>query len=196
MSRALALPGQRRESILAPPTLQDSTPGSAFLAVRPAVWRNRWWVTPSRHLLGKEGTDVIGSLAHRSIDYIVGVALILAPFLFGFSDVASATWVAILVGAVVILYSLFTSYAAAMDRPVPFASHLTTDLIAGIFLAISPWLFGFFRFSLNVWLPHLLVGLAVVVVSLFSVRVAAGRTATAGQLGGEAPPEEDQRPLR
>ena len=66
-------------------------------------------------------------------------------------------------------------------------------LILGIFLAISPWLFGFAGATWNVWVPHLLVGLAFIVVSLFTVRVTAGQPSVAGQLGGEAPPEERRR---
>lgn len=131
---------------------------------------------------------MLGAMTHRTIDYIVGIALILAPFLFGFSEVASATWVAILVGAAIIVYSLFTSYAASMDRPISMNTHLVLDIIAGVFLAISPWLFGFYQFTGNVWLPHLIVGLAYAVVALFTVRVPVP-TRAAGQLGGEAPPE-------
>jgi len=86
---------------------------------------------------------MIRALTHRTVDYVVGIVLVLAPFLFGFWGVASATWVAILTGLVLIVYSLFTQYAPGMDRNISLSTHLTLDIILGIFLAISPWLFGF-----------------------------------------------------
>ena len=122
---------------------------------------------------------------HRALDYIVGIVLILAPFLFGFYDIASATWVAIIVGAAVIVYSLLTRYMETMGRPIQFRTHLTLDMIGGIFLAVSPWLFGFAASTANVWMPHLIVGILVVLVSLGTVRVEAGRPSmAAGQFGG------------
>jgi hypothetical protein len=33
------------------------------------------------------------------------------------------------------------------------------DTIAGLFLAVSPWLFGFYKQGGNAWLPHLILGL-------------------------------------
>ena len=35
-----------------------------------------------------------------------------------------------------------------------------TDAVIGIFLAVSPWLFGFADRGVNAWLPFLLIGLA------------------------------------
>jgi len=48
--------------------------------------------------------------------------------------------------------------------------HLTIDIIAGIFLAISPWLFGF---SEIVYWPHLLVGIAEIGAGLMTKTVPA-----------------------
>lgn len=135
---------------------------------------------------------MIRSATHQALDYIVGVVLIIAPFLFVFWNIASATWVALLVGAALIIYSLFTQYTEAMDRPIAMSTHLTLDIILGVFLAISPWLFGFAGATLNVWMPHLIVGIVFILISLFSVRVPAGRTSLAGQLGGEAPPDRHE----
>ncbi|NLC58607.1 MAG: SPW repeat protein [Armatimonadetes bacterium] len=139
---------------------------------------------------------MIRPLAHRTIDYVVGVVLLLAPLLFVFWDIASATWVAILSGLALIIYSLFTSYTAGMNRALGFNTHLTFDVILGIFLAISPWLFGFAGATWNVWVPHLLVGLALAVISFVTERVGAREPGMAGQLGGEAPPEDEFRRRR
>lgn len=98
----------------------------------------------------------ISTYAHGFADYIMGAFLIIAPWIFGFSEVRAATWVMIILGAGVILYSLFTDYELGAIRKIPMTVHLGLDFLGGLVLAISPWLFGFSEF---VYLPHLILGL-------------------------------------
>jgi 4-amino-4-deoxy-L-arabinose transferase-like glycosyltransferase len=44
--------------------------------------------------------------------------------------------------------------------------HNLIDIGAGAFLAASPWIFGFADESANVWVPHVVVGLAAVGLGL------------------------------
>jgi hypothetical protein len=100
---------------------------------------------------------------HGVIDYLWGVALLATPWLFGFSDVAAATWLAVIFGVGAILYSLVTDYELGVFRILPMTLHLGLDGLAGAFLAASPWLFGF---ADRVFWPHLVFGLFSVVASL------------------------------
>lgn len=111
----------------------------------------------------------IPTKVHGALDYIVGVALIAAPWLFGFSSVGGAAVVIpIVLGVGLIVYSLFTKYEWGPFGFIPMPVHLVFDIVASLFLALSPWLFGFSGQALNVWLPHVVVGVAVIVVVLFS----------------------------
>jgi SPW repeat len=103
---------------------------------------------------------------HAPLDYIVGVALIAAPWIFQFSDVTAATVVSIVLGIGLIVYSLLTDYELGVWKVVPMALHNVIDIVAGAFLAASPWLFGFADDSANVWLPHVVVGLAAIFLGL------------------------------
>ena len=103
---------------------------------------------------------------HAPLDYIVGVALIAAPWIFQFSEHTAASAVAIVLGIGLILYSLFTNYELGVWKVAPMAVHNLIDVVAGAFLAASPWLFGFADESLNVWLPHVVVGLAAIFLGL------------------------------
>ena len=47
---------------------------------------------------------------HAPLDYIVGAALIAAPWIFQFSEHTAATAVPIVLGIGLIAYSLFTNY--------------------------------------------------------------------------------------
>jgi hypothetical protein len=108
----------------------------------------------------------IPTRVHAPLDYIVGVALIAAPWIFQFSEHTAATIVPIVLGIGLIGYSLFTKYELGVWKIAPMAVHNVIDVVAGTLLALSPWLFGFADESANVWAPHLIVGLAAVFLGL------------------------------
>ena len=103
---------------------------------------------------------------HAPLDYIVGAALIAAPWIFQFSEHKAATVVPIVLGIGLIAYSLFTDYELGVWKVAPMAVHNLFDIAAGVFLAASPWIFGFADESANVWVPHVIVGLAAVFLGL------------------------------
>lgn len=102
---------------------------------------------------------------HAVLDYMVGILLIAAPWLFNFADVNAAKWVAIGVGALILVMSLMTDYEGGGIKTLSMNTHLIMDVIAGIFLAASPWLFNF---SDMVYLPHLVVGILEIGAGLFT----------------------------
>ena len=103
---------------------------------------------------------------HAPLDYIVGVALIAAPWILQFSDVTAATVVSIVLGIGLIAYSLFTNYELGVWKVAPMAVHNLIDIAAGALLTASPWLFGFADESANVWLPFVVIGLAAIFLGL------------------------------
>jgi hypothetical protein len=107
---------------------------------------------------------------HAPLDYIVGVALIAAPWIFQFSDYTAATVVPIVLGIGLIAYTLFTNYELGLWKVAPMAVHNLIDVAAGALLAASPWLFGFADNSANVWVPHLVVGLAAIFLGLTTIQ--------------------------
>lgn len=111
----------------------------------------------------------IPTKVHGVLDYLVGIALIAAPWLFGFASLGGpAVIIPIVLGVGLIVYSLFTRYEWGPFGFIPMPVHLVFDVVASVFLAVSPWLFGFSDEAPNVWLPHLLVGVTVVIVVLLS----------------------------
>jgi hypothetical protein len=103
---------------------------------------------------------------HAPLDYIVGVALIAAPWIFQFSEHTAATVVPVVLGIGLIAYSLLTDYELGVWKVAPMAVHNLIDVVAGALLAASPWLFGFADETANVWVPHLVVGLAAIFLGL------------------------------
>ena len=109
----------------------------------------------------------IPSRVHGILDYVVGVLLILAPRLFGFQNGGPEDRIPVILGVMTLIYSLLTRYELGLFKVIPFRVHLMLDLLSGIFLAASPWLFGF---SERVWVPHVLVGLFEIGASLMTQR--------------------------
>lgn len=120
---------------------------------------------------------------HGMLDYIIGLLLIAAPWLLGFAGGGAETWVPVILGAGVILYSLFTDYELGMVRKLSMPAHLTMDGLGGALLAVSPWLFGFAGY---VWVPHLVVGLLEIGAALFTHKVPSHGTRTTGAAGGNS----------
>lgn len=95
---------------------------------------------------------------HGIIDYGFALLLIASPWLFGFVDIGTSpeSLVPILLGTAIALYSLFTDYEWGAVRGLSMVTHLWIDALGGLFLAASPWLFGF---ADEVYLPHLILGI-------------------------------------
>ena len=87
---------------------------------------------------------------HGILDYIVGIFMIIAPWVLDFSDNDAATWTLVIAGVLVLLQTVMT------------------DLGLGVLLAISPWLFGF---ADRVYMPHLIIGVFSILASLTTHRV-------------------------
>lgn len=97
----------------------------------------------------------ISTRTHGIVDYLMGILLIVAPFILGFATGGAAQWVPIIIGVAMIGMALMTQYEVAVVRLIPMPAHLTVDFIAGAVLAASPWLFGFADI---VFWPHLILG--------------------------------------
>jgi len=99
---------------------------------------------------------LIDTRTHGYLDYIVGIFLMIAPFIFHLDHTSPEGLVFYVLGVTAILYSLFTNYELSLFRVIPMKIHLFLDVLSGIFLAASPWLLGF---SDRVYLPHLVLGI-------------------------------------
>ncbi|MBB3952930.1 SPW repeat domain-containing protein [Aureimonas jatrophae] len=111
---------------------------------------------------------MIPTQVHGVIDYVYGVLLVVAPFLIGFVAIPVAAWILVLAGVGAILYSLLTDYELGLYRLIPMTVHLALDVVAGVFLVLSPWLFGF---ADRIWWPHVVAGAISIVVPLFTSRL-------------------------
>src|SRR4051812_277631 len=99
---------------------------------------------------------IISTWGHGILDYVVGPILIAAPWALNFPDRGAMTWTPVALGVAALVYSLMTEYEWGMVPILPMPVHLGLDALSGIFLAASPWLFGFAQ---ELWVPHVALGL-------------------------------------
>lgn len=112
---------------------------------------------------------LIPTRIHGIIDLVVAGLLIFAPFIFNFAVVGGAAVVIpIIFGILWAVYSALTNYQEGVLRVISVPYHMMIDVIMAAALALSPFLFNFADRPLNVWLPHVLAGLAIIIVVLLS----------------------------
>jgi len=109
--------------------------------------------------------QLIPTQIHGIVDYLTGALLILAPFLLGFNTGGPEQWAPVVLGVAAILYSLATRYELGLFPVIPMPIHLLLDAASGVFLAASPWLFGFFD---QIAWPHVAIGLFEILMSVIT----------------------------
>ena len=119
---------------------------------------------------------LVPSYLHGFFDYFMGALLIAAPWLFGFHRGGAETWIMVVLGAAMIVYSLLTDYDAGLSRRLPLDTHLWLDGLAGLLLFFSPWLFGF---ADVVVAPHVVLGLVEMGAALITAFPSRRRSPTA-----------------
>src|SRR5690606_9207356 len=82
------------------------------------------------------------------------------------NDVGTATWLCVIAGLMIVLLPLFTRYEGGLVRVLPMPIHLLTDVGLGVFLILSPWIFGFAQYT---YLFHLALGLSALLSVLWTV---------------------------
>jgi hypothetical protein len=113
---------------------------------------------------------VVPTRVHAVFDYGVSGLLVVSPWLFDFARGGSETWIPVLLGLGGIGYSLCTDYERGPFRMIPMPIHLLLDVMVGVLLAVSPFLFGFADY---VWVPHVIVGLISIALALTTWRTPA-----------------------
>lgn len=103
----------------------------------------------------------IATAVHGFMDFLMGTLLIASPYLFELDGKNIDSLVFFVLGGTLLLYSLFTNYEMGMVKVIPMRVHLLLDVILGIFLALSPWIFGF---SNRIFLPYLVLGIIEIVL--------------------------------
>lgn len=113
----------------------------------------------------------ITARAHGVVDYAVVAAFLNAPMVFGFEHSVPATIVYWLAG-IHLLMTGCTDFPLGVFKWIPFRVHGAIDLIAGVFLLVAPWVFGFSGLpaARNFFVVIAIISFVVVALTDFSQR--------------------------
>lgn len=121
---------------------------------------------------------MISLRVHNILDYVIGAVLIIAPWVFGFGEVAMARNLFLFGGVALIVYSLLTNYYYSIAHVIPLGVHMTLDVLLGVLFILAPALFGYRAFLTNgQYAVHVVLGVAAVgLVALTRPRTEAAKT--------------------
>ncbi|WPR75981.1 SPW repeat protein [Algoriphagus sp. NG3] len=108
---------------------------------------------------------LISPKIHAYLDYGIAAILIGIPWIFGFTMNGPEIWIPVIIGLITLTYSIFTRFKEEHFGIIPLRIHVISDVILGIFLAISPWITDFSKTSA---IPHLVMGVLICAIALLT----------------------------
>lgn len=109
--------------------------------------------------------SIIPTHWHAFLDYIMAFTLLGGPWVFTFHESFDATIVSLWSGAAIVILSVFTRYEGGLMRKIPLEFHLNIDIVLGLFLIISPFLFDF---SEGGYSFHIVIGVILLGAGIFT----------------------------
>ena len=102
---------------------------------------------------------------HAWLDYLAGLLFIAIPYIFGFNRSGMPAGILIGAGLFILIYSLVTGYEYSLTPLISVKLNLILDVLTGLFVAASPWLF---KFQDEYFLTHVIPGVVLIVVAVIS----------------------------
>lgn len=112
--------------------------------------------------------NMISRRFHAVLDYLSAIFLFAAPWLFHFKVQNVAETVFVMAAVVIVLMSVITNYEGGLVKILPMHVHLNIDILLGLFLIVSPWIFHFKREA--VCLPLFIIGFLALFSGVFTNR--------------------------
>lgn len=107
----------------------------------------------------------LGTITHGILDYFISILLIISPWIFEFYKAGTETVIPILVALFLILINLITNYEMSFAKLIPLKVNFAFDILAGLFLLSSPWLFGFSHTECYI---HIIFGILYIILGFIS----------------------------
>lgn len=98
-----------------------------------------------------------------SLDILVGIWLIISPFLLNYSSNSTALWNDIIAGVAVIIFA--ATQTAQSNRSISWPSWV--NLLIGIWLVLAPFALGYSASTVTMW-NEILTGIVIIALAAFA----------------------------
>lgn len=85
----------------------------------------------------------ISTNTHAMLEPLMAILLIASPWIFGFSSTDDAKTICIVAGVAMLILGATTRWRYSLVNLVPLEWHFRSDLLLGLLLILSPFIFGF-----------------------------------------------------
>src|ERR1700744_1597487 len=100
--------------------------------------------------------------------YFFSVFMIASPWIFCIADVSSAALlIPMYFGWLQLIMAIFSDNEASPLRHFPIQMNMVGDMIMGVFILVSPYLYGFGSRN-NVYWPEILMGGVLIILAVFT----------------------------
>src|SRR5215218_5950201 len=86
---------------------------------------------------------LINTKAHALYDYAIGFVLIFSPFIFGYETNPFPQKIMVAAALCIWITTIMSRLEYAALPVISLSLHFTIDILIGVALASSPWIFGF-----------------------------------------------------
>ena len=108
----------------------------------------------------------ISTAVYGVLNYIISIALIASPWLFGLFSVSSAAFLfPLYIGWLQLIMAIFVDNETGFVKQFPMQIHLALDVAMGFILMVSPWIYSF---SSKIYWPELLFGGLLFLLGIFT----------------------------
>ncbi len=111
---------------------------------------------------------VVSTHVHGIVGSIPLAVAFAGPRLLGIEDVPASARALRLWGAGAVAYTALTDFELGVVKVLPMPAHLALDVVGALALSASPWVSGYVRTGRRYWLPHALIGIAVILLALIT----------------------------
>ncbi|RZJ85908.1 MAG: hypothetical protein EOO20_19385 [Chryseobacterium sp.] len=108
---------------------------------------------------------IIETKFHGYFDYTLALLFLWIPTFFHLKADRTESILFYVLAMLILFFTLLSDSHFGLYKVLPVISHLVINMLLGVFLMLSPWLFGFWNSS---FFPHLLFGGIIVAGSLLT----------------------------
>jgi hypothetical protein len=102
------------------------------------------------------------------LNYALALALVASPWIITIEEAVAGKLILVITGLILLTISLVSNFELGIIKSIRYKENLIANIIIGVFILLSPFLFGFFDISYK---AHIFFGCVQIAMPLIAYRV-------------------------